>query len=301
MSLTTIMDYTSKEYKGFRSFLSESFPKPKFEKSSRLLSLPISSNPSLIGTAFDYLLRFHLEKKFKPKVYATRWVSENAIDGYFKKSGLSYQSIGYPEDLSSESIKQLYAIKENAPRQFELCKSIHAKFLQSRRNDSGELLKACLFLARLDNIYRRTLPTIEELRTLYDVSKNDMEELKSLINCCTIDQFKPNFHIILNPRFNTNIISADADLVVDETLIDVKVTKHLELPRGLFNQLIGYYLLYLIGGISENSKLKISKLGIYFARHNFLWTVDVEQVGSDPLFRKATDKLRQVLRKHPFK
>jgi hypothetical protein len=145
------------------------------------------------------------------------------------------------------------------------------------------------------------LPTIEELRTLYDVSKNDMEELKSLINCCTIDQFKPNFHIILNPRFNTNIISADADLVVDETLIDVKVTKHLELPRGLFNQLIGYYLLYLIGGISENSKLKISKLGIYFARHNFLWTVDVEQVGSDPLFRKATDKLRQVLRKHPFK
>jgi hypothetical protein len=111
-----------------------------------------------------------------------------------------------------------------------------------------------------------------------------------------LEQFTPWSHIILNPGFGTDLINADADLVVDEMLIEVKVTKHLKLSREHFNQLIGYYLLYLIGGIPQNKQLKISKLGVYFARHNFLWTVGVDQIGNKLAFKKATAILKQSLK-----
>lgn len=300
MSLTTILNYSTKEYKGFRSFLCESFPKPRLKHNKPLLSPLISTTPSLIGTAFDYLLRFYLQKKYKSKVVSTGWVSENVIRGYFSKPGIAYQSFGYGEDLSAKDIKRLLAIKNKVPKKFNWCKTVHGKFLRSSDKDTVQLLEACLFLARLDNIYRHGLPTVEELRALFDVRKGDIAELKSLIGCCSLDLFKPKAHIILNPGFGTDIISADADLVVDDMLIDVKVTKHLKLSREHFNQLIGYYLLYLIGGIPQKSKLKVSKLGIYFARHGLLWTVNIDQLGSELAFKNAAKLLKQSVKMYPL-
>jgi hypothetical protein len=171
MSLTTILSYSTKDYKGFRTFLSETFPKPRLKSGNPLLSPLLSTSPSLIGTAFDYLLRFHLQKKFKSKVVSNGWISENAINGYFKKPGIAYQSFGSDEEINAKTIKKLFAIKKKVPQKFKWCKAVHANFLQSKNNDLTHLLKACLFLARLDNIYRRSLPTSEELRTLFDIRK----------------------------------------------------------------------------------------------------------------------------------
>lgn len=300
MSLTTILNYGTKEYKGFRTFLSEHFSKPRLDCNNPLLCPLVSKSPALIGTAFDYLLRFNLEKEYSSQVISTTWVSEQAINGYFKTEGLSFQSFGFQEELSITGIKQLMSIKKKAPKKFTWCKEVHAKFLRSKAKESDELLKACFFLARLDNIYRRGLPTVEELRMLFTTNRNDINELKSLSRCCTAGKFKPNSHIILNPGFGTNIVSADADLVVDEMLIDVKVTKHLRLTREHFNQIIGYYLLYLIGGFSNQGKVKISKLGIYFARHDFLWTINIDEIGEKEDFRRATRLLTTTLIKYPL-
>jgi hypothetical protein len=299
MSLTTILSYSEKDYKDFRSFLCESFPKPRVKFNQPLLCPNVSARPALIGTAFDYLLRFNLEKKYPKKVTSTGWVSEHAINGYFKSDGLSFQSFGYQDDLTAKSVQKLMAIKKEAPKKFKWCKDIHSKFLRSENIPSTQLLKACLFLARLDNIYRRGLPTIEELRTLLVTKKQDIDELRTLITCCNLDQFMPDSHVILNPGFRSNILSADADLIVDDLLIDVKVTKHLNVTREHFNQLIGYYLLYLIGGFRIKQKVRISKLGIYFARHNHLWLMNIDDIGNDATFAKAAKLLMYTLKKYP--
>jgi hypothetical protein len=157
-----------------------------------------------------------------------------------------------------------------------------------------------LFLARLDNIYRRGTPTLDELRTLFEIKKEDVSDLQSLIKLCNIKLFEPKSHIILNPRFGTDILKADADLVLDDMLIEVKVTKHLQISREHFNQIIGYYLLYLIGGIQTRKKVKISKLGIYFARHDVLWSMKVHDIGSATTFTTATKLLKQTVRKFPL-
>lgn len=63
MSVTSILNYSNKQFKDFRTLLEELFPIPKFESGANIKVEPVTKNYGLIGTAFDYLLRFSLEKK----------------------------------------------------------------------------------------------------------------------------------------------------------------------------------------------------------------------------------------------
>ncbi len=56
---------------------------------------------------------------------------------------------------------------------------------------------------------------------------------------------------MLNPTFSaaSELVSGAGDVVLDGTMIDIKVNKNLEMGRDIFNQLVGYYYLSCIGGI----------------------------------------------------
>ncbi len=89
--------------------------------------------------------------------------------------------------------------------------------------------------------------------------------------------------------------------MLDHTLIDIKAVKALEFKRNYLDQLLGYYTLYRLGGTRNGSKEleiyekrnrvpfqgsdsivgapkdhKITHLGIYFARHSYLFTFPVD-------------------------
>lgn len=307
MSLSNILDYGIKEFKPFREFLSESFPKPKFKYNNNLIKVPsVTSSPSLVGTAFDYLLRFHLEKRYKSKVQSSTWVSQYAIDQHFKdKRYIELKSSTELDGLSRKELRQWFddkqkfdsTVNKKAPKKFKHCQAVYNKFLSSDLKNNRQLYEACLFLARLDDVYRLGSRMKEFL--IFKEDKINIEELKCLINCCNLEVFKPRRYMILNPSFGAAshlVGGADADLIVDDILIDIKVTKHLKLDRTYFNQLIGYYILYLIGGIDGRRNVEISKLGLYFARHGFLWTIDVQSIGDDKLFNKAIKILKQIIR-----
>lgn len=107
---------------------------------------------------------------------------------------------------------------------------------------------------------------------------------------CNLNLFSPKKKIILNPTFgegSTLVGGADADLIIDNTLIDIKTTKDLKISRPIFNQLIGYYLIYLIGGIDNHKDVNIENLGIYFSRYNVLWTISTKEIGNQEDFNKA--------------
>lgn len=73
---------------------------------------------------------------------------------------------------------------------------------------------------------------------------------------------------------------ADADLLIGDVLLDVKTTKEASsLSQEYYNQLIGYYVLWKIGGIIDLLKeCRISSLGIYFSRHATLYTIPTKIV-----------------------
>ncbi|MDA8053513.1 MAG: hypothetical protein M0012_05085 [Deltaproteobacteria bacterium] len=72
---------------------------------------------------------------------------------------------------------------------------------------------------------------------------------------------------------------ADADLVIDDTIIDIKTTKKLAPDRNYFNQLLGYYTLYCISGFDGiNYKPEINNIAIYFSRYAYLHVIPLSKV-----------------------
>ena len=78
---------------------------------------------------------------------------------------------------------------------------------------------------------------------------------------------------VLNPKFDggPDVGGADADLILDGTLIDFKATIRPEtIKRSLLDQLLGYVLL------DYTNPYRIEKVGRYFVRQGALlqWPVD---------------------------
>jgi hypothetical protein len=252
VSLTSLLQ-TSEVRQRFR----EEFEKPTTAASPDRVAPVISDRPAHVGTAFDYLLRFLLRRINPDTIRDRRWVAEVAVQLL-------------PEDNQS-----------TAQQIIEEAKSARETFVESgtlRR----ETLDAVLRLAHLDVVVRTRSDGSDGLPSSDPVSEVDLEDLRQLYEVVPRDQFETKRLCFLNPTFgkaSALVGGADADLVVDETLIDVKTVKDSSLTRDAFNQLLGYYTLHVIGGVGGlDPKPEINRIGVYFSRHAHLYTVDLERV-----------------------
>ena len=226
---------------------------PKFHLTGAMVAQPITTHYSLIGTAFDYLMRFHL-KSINPKAITQEWVAESVVELVQDKNIL----------------KKVKEILTNA-------KKTYIEYLQKvEMND--EIIRTCLLLAQLDPIYRAGV--IDS--NIGNVESGDIEDLKNLLKLVKTQDFISRRICMLNPTFGeaSDLVSgADMDLLLDDTLIDIKTTKFLELNRDHLNQIIGYYILSLIGGIDNAPKnMNIEFIGIYYSRHGLLFRVSVKEI-----------------------
>lgn len=301
MSLTSILSYSNKRFTDFRTLLEELFPTPKFHGVKSIKVEPQTKNYGLVGTAFDYLLRFSLKRKYKNLVHHSTWIAEQVLI-YFKEG--VFMPFGNPDDIDFDNIDTIEKKSERnieskkVRNKFEKCKSIYNEFINSQIDINDNLLEACFFLSRLDFI--RRIPSNYNYKiSLEPENVKDLSDLRQLINQCNLDQFCPKEKIILNPTFGEGsklVGGADADLIIDNLLIDVKTTIEQKLTRPIFNQLISYYLLFLIGGIDNHKDSIINKLGIYFSRYDYLWTLPIKEIGSDEDFNKAVIKLKSTIK-----
>jgi hypothetical protein len=88
----------------------------------------------------------------------------------------------------------------------------------------------------------------------------------------------------LNPTLPLGGVGADGDLIKDNVLIDIKVSKNLKIDRLMLNQLICYYAGYLES--TDYSDKRVDTLGLYFARHACLWTIKVDDWGGRQRFEE---------------
>jgi hypothetical protein len=298
MSLWTVVNGSTPRSRKLRQFLKTNFPTPTLGGNRAIKVFPATKNYLLIGTAFDYLLRFSLQRKFKRKVRSRTLVADSAIKSIRRRKEMILSTTSLEEVDEVTLLKKFddhRKLSEYIVNRFKASKLIYRKYVSGSRVKKEEIIQTCLFLSRLDAVYRSGPRVMNEINWTSDAIE-DISELKSLLKSCSLSFFKPKRKIILNPTFghgSSVVVNADADLIVDDLLIDIKVTKEFKLTRPIFNQLVGYYLLYLIGGINGNKNIKIKRLGIFFARHNFLWTIDVDALGDAASFEKAVKKLKQ--------
>jgi len=80
-----------------RRKFAETFPKQPFKLDAKIVAPPLTKNYSLVGTAFDYLMRFYIEY-LNPKSITKKWVAELAIvrllmdTASYEKKGLYKES-----------------------------------------------------------------------------------------------------------------------------------------------------------------------------------------------------------------
>jgi hypothetical protein len=171
-----------------REYLKTAFPTPKLSGRLEMVVPPQTKNPTLVGSAFDYLARWMIRRAnsgvdvIEPK----SWVAENGV-------------ARLPDKKSQE-------------RGIEIVRKARATFKQFLKN--GDL----------------------------------------------------------------------SDVVIDDLLVDLKVRKDAALKGPDFQALIGYDLLYEIGGIDGLYYLsRITRVGFYFARHRLLTSWTISELTSSPL------------------
>jgi len=250
MSLTSFL-----QNKDVKERFRQEFQKPRFSMKKDLLAPPLTKNYSLVGTAFDYLLRFYIERLNPNAVAKGPWAAEVALSFI----GRNWQLLATAEDIVSQAKERLNAFLETGKM-------------------GDDLLESALLLAGLDPLFRA--------HTGYEyigrVDSDDLQDLRNLLSIVAPETFRARELCLLNPTFGEAsdlVRGADADLLIDGTLIDIKTTKNPRLQRRAFDQLIGYYVLYEIGGIGELSpKPDIQKIAIYFSRYAYLYALDLEQI-----------------------
>ena len=88
---------------------------------------------------------------------------------------------------------------------------------------------------------------------------------------------------MLNPgfgMFSDLIGGADADLITNGSLIDIKTTKHPKVEKMMVRQLVGYMILARAACSAGAQFPRFDKLGIYFSRHGHLWEMSVQDIVS---------------------
>lgn len=255
MSLTSFV-----ARKEIREKIRQEFTKPSFTMTKDLLASPQTKRYSLVGMAFDYLLRFHVQRLNKNAIERT-WAAAQGLNK------LASQSCYDLTDADTNvSIYQESADYEIGKSILDRAKCARDTYLQHGKVTKS-LLESAIGLAKLEVIYRSGY--IDE--NLGEVDPADIRDLKKLLSVAPSDDFKAKKVCVLNPNFGLGshmVRGADADLVIDDTLVEIKTTKSNKLKPEYFDQLIGYLALHDIWGADGAViKMRIGKIAIYFSRY----------------------------------
>jgi len=175
MSLKTFLDN-----KDVRARFSEEFPKPKFGLKKEVLAPPVTKHYSLVGTAFDYLLRFYI-KWLNPQAIVQEWVAELSTER-MRELGLALNSRRDPTMLPIPIDDDLL---EKADEMLSQTKKAYSDYIKSgRMND--EVIKCTILLAQLDTYFRAGI--IGEDFGIVD--DGDVADLRRLISIISPDSFK---------------------------------------------------------------------------------------------------------------
>lgn len=262
MSLTSFL-----QNKDIRAKFSQEFTKPRFNLKKEILAPPVTKHYGLVGTAFDYLMRFYIEH-LNPEAITSTWVAEHAVER-MEKLGLAFfqgSVVGIDSDLLVKG-----------ERIISQARTVYSNYLKSGVMNN-EVIRSALLLAQLDTYFRAGI--VDENFGVVD--EGDIMDLQTLVSIINPDVFRAKELCMLNPTFGEAsqlVGGADADLVIDNMLIDIKTTSRLELKRDDFNQLVGYYILFNIGGIDDAPfEPKIERLVIYSSRYAELLVFPIREV-----------------------
>jgi hypothetical protein len=295
-----------------REKLKKEFPIPEFKLKSELKAPPLTANHSAVGMAFDYVFCKHImsinKNSYESKMGRVRIADFGGLADYIlnypmdiiptnaqvqeNKSKLEFRERREMFSLprTQNSYKKETLTEEQLLEKFERYKN----FLAERYSTWGENKWREKYNIFDDRTERQKIHPAER----HDI--NDVRDIIALRYLVDNQLFTIKQKCYLHPNFGevSKRIGAEADMIIDNTLIDIKTTTQLKISRMHFDQLICYYIFSLIAGINGKTEEKpIENIGVYFARHGILWQIPVNQLGDAQKFESFRKWLISFLRR----
>ncbi|MCE9537765.1 MAG: hypothetical protein K8R85_00895, partial [Bacteroidetes bacterium] len=211
MSLTAFI--SDKNFQELRDKFKTVFPKPKIKLTGEMVAPPLTNSYSIVGQAFDYLLRFTLEHLHSSKVKSWGgWVADGAysiIERRVAETNSKTIRVGFRRDIEKNRNEFLIMLRT----EYSNAKQNYKKYLADGiLTDS--LIKSVLYLARLD-VTARAGMIDQNLGNENDLDVKDIRQLMAVLNH---DHFKVDNHCFINPTFGDGsrmVGGADGDLIID--------------------------------------------------------------------------------------
>jgi len=238
--------------------------------------------------AFDYVFRFYL-KRLYPDAVVSQWICEKVL-GSSLRSAISRRyaevvrvpsgtpvryeeewSLGGEQEDWEEHIKDpdnsfIADVHSIAEKQVAEARERYEQYLASGVADT-EFFRSIQHIAKLDLVWRAG-------KLFHDIESSDdqvTEDLQNLLVLLDESKFSNHKHCILNPDLSgavPAIRNADADVMFDDSIIEIKTTAKNSLAKAVFHQLIGYFILLNVDEKQRYNKVvEVQEIGIYFSRY----------------------------------
>lgn len=243
----------------FKTEIRNIIQKPKLPENKPTLLYPrmcSSWEASVVGTAYDYLIRYFLIDKYATLNPSCEWIWQTTARYFYDQNEIKeMQDILISNKLTTKKLETLIKI------------------------------------AGLDVVFRsgRTKYFNPDMKFT-----NNVTDLKQLAETLNILPFTPKKTLHLNPAFavgdqiNNNYVHGDVDLIIDDLLIDVKTTKDVKFDDKMWHQLVLYYFMLKFYG------LEINKVGIYYSRFNYLFEIDIKNFVNDEQFKQIENLVFKI-------
>lgn len=231
--------------------------------SAPLVAPPVTRSYALVGTAFDYALRFELERRC-PHVQTKPWVAEAAMNVW---------------QISMMTLTRAETILMNARCDVSTYVKDPAPSVETRATMAAH----AIHLAKLDAVYRAAY-----VDPNMDIAESgDVDDVMRLLDIAPYEELTNPSTLWLNPtfgRYSEIVGGADCDLVSGDRLIDVKVTKNDAILPNYMRQLVSYAILGRGVRNDDPTWPSVRHIGIYFARHGHLWTLPSAAIFENPAY-----------------
>ena len=161
------------------------------------------------------------------------------------------------------------------------------KEFMSGKGSIETIIKDSIFFSRLDEVYRsQSIHVIDEYFCTYEAGATYFSQNRTIDNNEigeNVYKLAQLFEVflntnnwksaILNPEFgeySSKLGGADADFIVDGTIVDIKTKNKLGYESGDFAQLLGY------ASMAKKIGVEVKKVAIYFARFGVFACFDFE-------------------------
>lgn len=237
------------------------FKWPNLIENRKLLVPALSKRTELINSALNYLLLFKL-KKINSNFLNSPCIAKMSLEiARVNSSKVFHEKARKIIEKSEKNLSGYYDNKNNCI--------------------NNSILESAFYLAQLEEY------VLNGNEIVIRPHPQDLKELKCLMELFDSSNFKSKKICLWNPSFEGSRLvgGAKIDLVVDDIIIKIDNSENLKGSCENFNQLIGQYMLYCLGGIGGMDKSnKIRKIGIYFSRFAFLYVLDLESIINEEKF-----------------